>query len=306
VRAIVSYLMRGRTQATTASALCAALSLMFPPLSYVSGGIIGLATLRNGRLEGAIVILGSVLLGGVFMYLVIGTPYPALMFTLVTWFPVWILAGVLSLTASQSVAVLTAGALGICGVVAIHVSLDDPAAWWRTFMDDMFLQKIRGSGLDVDDQALDRLSQLLDVLAPVMTGLVVTGTVLGLLLSLFLARWWQALLDNPGGFGQEFRALRIDRRLALLTMATALLAVMGGPGLGRVAGDMLAVLTLLYMLQGFAVVHALVAARGASIGWLVVLYVLLSLMPPQVMIVLAVAGLGDTWLDVRARYHRRP
>ena len=50
--------MRGRFQAITVSAVCAALCLLLPPLSYISGAVIGLVTLRNGLLEGAYVIAG--------------------------------------------------------------------------------------------------------------------------------------------------------------------------------------------------------------------------------------------------------
>ncbi len=40
-----------------------------------------------------------------------------------------------------------------------------------------------------------------------IAGMLGAGTAIGSVLCLLLARYWQAALYNPGGFGQEFRAL---------------------------------------------------------------------------------------------------
>ena len=215
MRAFASYIMRGRFQAITVSAVCAALCLLFPPLSYISGAVIGLVTLRNGPLEGVFVIGGSVLLAGAFTAVMIRSPYPILVFAIVTWIPIWILAMVLRTRQSQGLALTVGVLVGALGVFALNVALDSPAAWWRELLDQAVLQTVKQSQLDVDAQTLDRLASALDDVAPLMTGLVAAGTVFGLFFTLLLARWWHALLDNPGGFGREFRALRIDRRVGL-------------------------------------------------------------------------------------------
>ena len=58
---------------------------------------------------------------------------------------------------------------------------------------------------------------------------------------------------------------------------------------------------LLLLLQGLAVVHAVVARSGASVGWLVAVYVMLALpvVMAQTALVLAVAGLVDNWMNFR-------
>jgi hypothetical protein len=302
---LVSYVLRGRTQAITVAAACAALSLLLPPISYVSGAVIALATLRHGAREGGLVIGGAGLLTSVLSLLVVGSVYPVVVFLALTWVPVWVLAGVLRATAEQGTVLLVAGALGVVVLGIVHLLLADPTAWWEAllqrFVDDVVQEAPSLAG----GAGQEQLSALIHSLAPVMTGLVVAGTVLGLILALFLARWWHALVDNPGGFGREFRALTIDRRFALLALAVVIVALTANSLTGGLAVDAVFIIVVLYMLQGLAVVHSVVNSRGASIGWLVGLYLLLFLRPPQVMVLLALTGFADVWMNLRARAGRQ-
>jgi hypothetical protein len=65
---------------------------------------------------------------------------------------------------------------------------------------------------------------------------------------------------------------------------------------------------MLHLLQGLALVHALVAQRKANGAWLVALYVLLLLpmLMVQLAILLAAVGWLDTWLDLRTRWGSSP
>ena len=135
-----------------------------------------------------------------------------------------------------------------------------------------------------------------------MTALSVAALVFGVLLSLLLARAWQAGLYNPGGFGAEFRALRLGKRFALAALLIAALAAVPQIGAAAaVAADTLFTLLLVYLLQGLALAHALVRRLQAQRGWLIGLYVLLLVAAPQVMPLLALLGWVDAWVDVRNR-----
>lgn len=297
----VSYVLRGRTQAITVAAACAALSLLLPPMSYVSGAVIGLATLRNGAHEGGLVIAGSVLLAGALTLLLVGSVYPIMVFAVLTWIPVWLLAQVLRATANQGSVVLVAGALGAIALGVVHLVVADPAAWWEALLQRFVDDAVEGAPALASGAGKEQLTELIQVLAPIMTGLVAAATVLGLILALFLARWWHALVDNPGGFGREFRSLAIDPRFAPVALVIMLLAVVANAMTGGLAGESALIVVVLYMLQGLAVVHSVVKTRGASIGWLVGLYVLLVLLPPQVILLLALTGFIDVWMNFRVR-----
>lgn len=298
MRAFLAYVMRGRMEAVTASSVCAALSLLLPLFSYLSGAVIALATLRNGAAEGAMVIAGSGVLASVFTWLVVGTPYPVAAFVLATWLPLWVLAVLLRVTASQGAAAATAGAMGAALIVAFHLALGDPVAWWREVLHEFIGQHL-ASG---DPTAATHVSALLDAWAPAMTAFMGAAVVLGLILTLLLARWWHAILDNPGGFGREFRALRIDSRVGTGVAVIAAIGLLFNRATGGLALDLLGPAVAIYVFQGLAVAHGIVAGRDASRRWLVGLYVLLALLPPHLMVLLAGVGFVDTWVNFRARW----
>lgn len=305
MRSLVLYVLRGRTQAITVAAACAALSLLVLPMSYVSGAVIALATLRHGAREGGLVIAGAGVLAGALTLLVMGSAYPVVVYLAFTWVPVWMLAMVLRATANQGSVVLVAAALGAIALGAVHLILPDPAMWWEGLLQRFIDEAVQGASTLSDGTGKEQLDALIHSWAPVMTGLVVAGTVLGLILALFLARWWHALVDNPGGFGREFRALTIDRRFAPVALVIVLAALTVNSLTGGFAGEFALIVVVLYMLQGLAVVHSIVNTRDASTGWLVGLYLLLFLLPRQVMVLLALTGFTDVWINLRARAGRQ-
>jgi hypothetical protein len=110
-----------------------------------------------------------------------------------------------------------------------------------------------------------------------------------------MARWWQALLYNPGGFRQEFHGLRLPPRLAMALAALFLAASFGVPVL---AGWVLYFVMPLFF-AGLALVHGLVGLKKLSGLWLGAFYMLL--LSPVVAQLLTVAALFDSWYDFRSR-----
>ena len=295
MRSVLTFVMRGRVHAITTCAVCSVMSLLLFPLSYVSGALVGLVTLRNGMLEGAFVLLGSLLLGGAFMFAAIETPRPAALLALLTWVPVWLLAALLRRTRSQGIA-LAAGALVLAvAVVVVRLVLGDPAEWWRQVLSNLF-QWLTVSG---------DFTSLVDLLAPLMTGVVAAGTLLGLAVTLMLSRWSHAVLDNPGGFGEEFRNLRMPAVFGYAAPVLAAAAWLMDGSLSDLAYEWLMLLLVLFALQGISLAHHLVKRRNASLAWLVALYVALVILPQPsaaVALGLALVGITDTWLDFRKRF----
>jgi len=66
--------------------------------------------------------------------------------------------------------------------------------------------------------------------------------------------------------------------------------------------ELFQLVVVMYTFQGIAMVHGLVAARAASAGWLVTMYLVLILLPPTAVIALSAAGFSDTWVDYRRRW----
>src|SRR3569832_556219 len=59
MRGFAQYIMRGRVQAMLVAVAMAILSLVLPPMNYLSSAVIALVTLRRGWQEGLIIIVGA-------------------------------------------------------------------------------------------------------------------------------------------------------------------------------------------------------------------------------------------------------
>ena len=63
----------------------------------------------------------------------------------------------------------------------------------------------------------------------------------------------------------------------------------------------LPILLVLFAVQGVAVTHAIVRLQQRHKAWLVVMYVLLLIMMPQMAVLLALIGVLDQWFNFRQR-----
>lgn len=297
MRALAAYLMRGRLHTIGIVAACAVGSLLLPPLSYLSSAGIGLVTLRKGYREGLLATLGAGFAVSLLAFVALGNPAPGLAFVVVIGLPVWLLGLILRSTASLALTLIAVTLMGALTIAAMHLFMADTAAWWRELLDVVVKPALKQSGALGDVQ---KINQLLAELAKVLTGLLAAAMVLSLIISLFIARWWQAMLYNPGGFRQEFHGLHLSRWLALPTVIVLAGALLGEGEIARIATELLVVLLVLYTVQGLALAHRTVARRGAHLAWLIALYVLLLAAPPQVGMLLAAAGFAETWLNFRA------
>lgn len=292
MRALGNYIMRGRLQAIGVVSVMTMLSLLLPPLTYVlSGAPVGLVSLRRGASVGMQVILGSMVVMALLCYPAGVDPLVAPAFAVSVWAPVWLCAVILRLTQSQGLLVMAAGTLGAVFVVLMHLMVDDVTGWWKSWF-QAWVQN------HMSPDAASRYQSLFDSAMPMMNAMMASGVVISLILTVILARWWQAVLYNPGGFRKEFYQLRLPRYLAAATFAAAILSLVDiglDKGLFR---DLLVILVFLYLFQGVAAVHRAVSARGMSSGWLAGMYVLLLLLP-QTVLFIACIGMVDAWMGGR-------
>ncbi len=297
MKALASFILRGQSQGILVVVGFAVLSLALPPFSILSGAAVALVTLRQGMQAGVVLMAGATLVVGLLAAFSLGNPAPALMFLTVLWLPLWMLGSLLRASRSLPLTLILAGGLGLLGVLAVYLLLDDVAGWWHGILLQIFNPVMDEAGLADRDAILAALESV----SQVMTGMMAAGMVLNAIICLFLARGWQAQLFNPGGFREEFQQLRMGRSLSGITLLLTLLYLLQMGALSSMAADMLIVLLTLYMLQGLALAHALVAMKQLHWAWLVGLYVVAFVVLPQLMLVVAAVGLLDTWIDLRQR-----
>ena len=125
---------------------------------------------------------------------------------------------------------------------------------------------------------------------------------MGLALSLLIGRWWQSVVTRPGAFGEEYRNLRLGSTAAVVATLLVLPAWITTGGIGEMATNLLLVALALFMFQGLALGHAAVKQFGNNQAWLVMMYVVMVFTMPYGLLLAAVLGVLDNWIDFRARF----
>ncbi len=265
-----------------------ALGALMPLLFWVSGAVLGLVTLRRGLAEGVLITLGATAILLPVYALMIGTPMAILQPMGLIWLPVLALSQILRQTVSLAATLQAAGLIAAVGVLVFYGLHGDPALFWQGTLRSVAEVFSGGSPGPEWQLAAEQL-------APRLTGLWIANMLGIVVLCLLLARWWQAVLYNPGGFREEFHSLRFARWFAILALAAIAGGIFSPPGL---IADLATVIGAVFLLQALAVVHAVALARGWHVGWLVGVYLLLPLMLRP----MALLGLADTFGDFRARF----
>jgi len=291
---LARFILKGYSQAALVAASMAMLGLLVPPVAWLSGAAVALVTLVNGHRYGLLVTAIATVATAVFAALLLSHGEIALYYVLLVWLPVVLVAVVLRQTVSLVMSLQLVAGISLFGIMVLYLFFPDIGELWRSSLNMMADDLIASS-----DGAVDReqLQQVIDQIVRILPGFFASSFMIGTLLSLYLARWWQAVIYNPGGFGKEFRALDLGKSSALIALAIAMAASLIN---SDIFNAMLLVVFALYLNQGVAVLHAVFAGKQLSAVWLFLVYLLMFFVPYTV-VLLALAGLADTWIDFRRR-----
>lgn len=279
---IARWVMRGTPYASGG----AAVATLIPWLFWLGAAIAALVTLRRGLSPALPVIVAAAVPSG--WWWMQGDVIPLSSVLLVT-----LMAVVLRSRLRWSEALIV-GALA--GAVMIQLGIFLPPGGTGEMLDQLrqaspeverLLTELGSQGLDTE--------QLAGLLIGGVTGLIV---LIAAVACLALARSWQAGLYNPGGFREEFHALRLaPHELAVLVVLGAIGAVLGLPGLGML-------LWVPLLVAGIALVHGFIGLKGMNGLWLVAFYLLLITTWPMILIVLLLAFI-DAFANIRGRLASR-
>lgn len=296
LQAIAVFSMRGRWQAAMAIALFSLAALILPPLSYLASGVIALSTLRMGPKEGVKVVLAATVILTLFAGLLLNKAFVSGLFLLTSWLPILGVTLVLGYTRSLAAALLAASGLAIVCVLGAYIVLPSPAEWWQQMMSPVFdtLSQQQDWPLNQTDT-----QNLVTTMSSIMTGLIAAGVSINAMLGLLIGRAWQAKLYNPGGFADEFHQLKLGKPAAIASASIMAIAASPLSESLAVITECLPIVLVLFALQGISVAHAIVKQRQKRSFWLVVLYVLLIVMMPQMVVLLAMIGVLEQWLNFR-------
>lgn len=270
LRGLAEFVMAGRKQAVLAIVL-----LGLPPLvNLLTPALVAMVGMRKGMTAGSAMLLWALLPAG--FWLLLGDAFPLLLL-----FGVFVLAAVLRSMESWQNVVLAAIGVGAMFEIYLHAQpalIDEVVEFWEGMIE----------GSNLEDVQFDAMRQNLISFAAAFYMILSVAV-------LMLGRSMQAMLYNPGGFQEEFHALRIGQTTTLVLVGMILLVniVEGLPE------AWIFYLAAPFAFAGLALAHALVARKNASVFWLVAMYMLLIF--PTMMYLLILVAIVDSWYDFRAR-----
>jgi len=286
--------MAGRIQAAVFVIVSTLVSIVMPPMVVFTNAAIALITLRKGWQQGIIyTLLATVTLIAISGFLK-QSANNGLYAGLVAWLPIVFIASVLAITNSWSKTLQLILLIAIAGILLFHVFHSDAAAFWMKFLEPLkpLLQQ------NYPDLGDGKIEETINLASQWMTGAFAAAFTLLTIISLMMARNWQAMLYNPGGFGKEFRQIRIGKPASIGLLAGMALAVFTN---NQLITELIMVAIAIFMFQGLSLAHAVVKLRNLGAGWLIALYALMFILLIQMIVLLAAFGIIDNYVDFRQK-----
>ncbi len=276
MRALAEFIMRGRAQAS----VVALIGSWFP---LISPAAVALVTLRRGLFDGSVILLWALL--PALLAFVISDMGPLMpVVTIVGLLVTLVVAMMLRNSSSWPAALMGLTALSALSAVLMALVIPDPVAGVTEALGEM-LEQMRAQAPEGAVIAKPSTTFVLGLIAYVIA--------VSSFLSLLLARWWQALLYNPGGLQTELHQLRLKPVASLACFGAVMYCWQQGLDYQHWAG----LFGFPLLVVGAAIAHNLVKTKKLGGQWLILFYLVLVFASPIVMVMAVL----DTWTDFRSR-----
>lgn len=291
--------LRSWTEAVLQRPLYAAgfalLCTVIPFAEWVAWAVLVLTTLRYG-LRYSASVLSAIAVGVVlFVGVLNGMMGMAVIHVVLLVIPIWIFSLVLRYSVSLNYT-LQMMALAILLVILLvgYAGYNNPLV-----ISDYLLQRMQ----DITATVPMDVQQNIRAFAEFFVLYWPTSLFITYMFALFLGRWWQAALDNPGGFKREFHALRMHYSVGGAALVLMLLSFWQPDNVSLLAACILA--ATLLSIAALGLIHCWVETKQWSNWFLVGIYVggfFLSVFIVPLMVVLAAV---DSAADLRKYLNKR-
>ncbi|MCS5559160.1 MAG: hypothetical protein NZ738_07165 [Oceanospirillaceae bacterium] len=256
-------------------------------LPLVSPATIGLVSLRKDSSEGLIVTLWAILPWLAF-YLASDVSPLVVLVPLAALVVIAVVANVLRSTGSWQWTLVATGLASALAAISFSFIANADVDLAVVELAEFFAEISAQAGISGELNFAPDRTFVLGLLAWLIGSAAVCG--------LFVSRWWQALLFNPGGFQEEFHGFRLDQPVAIILIAF----VIAGVGLPLEYRPWLELMSLPLLISGVALVHSSVKLMGLGAHWLGLMYFGLFFIGPTGTVLVGL-GLVDSILNLRSR-----
>ena len=275
---LASFIMRGRVQASAIAALGNALPLITP-------ATIGLVALRKGFSEGGLICLWGLL--PVFLtYFYSDSNQFFVLLTACNFLNILLVCGILRYRGDWEMALVS---LVITSIILMGSLL---LIFQQDF--EVLVQRL----IEVVEEAsrqtnIESLKIEKSSIAVFTTWTLILNTFLGLV----IARWWQSIIFNPGGFKEEFQGIRLNRKLLILIFSILVLS----SAIFNQYSNWAYLSIFPLVVGGLSLFHWLVNEKNLGKVPIIFAYVFMVLFTPFVILILALLGTVDCFYNVRQK-----
>lgn len=305
LRRFTDFVLRSRLHA-----MGAAFALSLVPLFGASIGILVAAfvTLRKGALDGTFVLCATIvpyLLN--YMLSSESMQSQAVMIATVTIIAIniltWLLALILRRYSNWSLVIEVSMLTGIVLICLIHLVFPEIQIWWTKQLTAYFnktasmLEQFKPEGAASSEEMQ---TSIVASVKHYITGFVIASIIINAFLQLIIARWWQAIIFNPGGLRKELYQIRLS-----YISAAVFIAVLGLAYMGNTFGlDMMPVMITAFCAAGLSLIHCRLAINKAGWFWLMLVYLGIIFIFPMGIVLVAIMGLLDSLFNMRQQFNK--
>ncbi|MGV6809673.1 MAG: hypothetical protein ACWA5U_07330 [bacterium] len=290
---MASFIMSGKLQAILFVLLTALASFWFPPFILLSAAATTLIALRKGW-QAALPIIGIGAAGLIALaQLLNGQIQNELQTILLQWLPLLFFAVLLTRTVSWQAVLQTMFMLALAGVALMYVLIPDTEGFWQAQ-----LMSVMQPMIDSKQQTQQEVIDNAKLMAMWASGAMMAGLNIFWLITLFIARHWQAQLYEPDGFSIEFRALNAGKLSALMVIGLILFVVISQ---NVIAINLLIAGMMVFLFHALGLIHGLVRQLNMHGAWLIGIYVFLLLALQVALVLLIAFALIDSFANFRKK-----
>jgi len=287
-----SFTLSGKLPAFTVVFGFLLFALLFPLSAILSGAGIVLITLHAGPKNSFSIILASTIALAIVSSVFISNATLGATTAVAQLLPSFILAVIFYSTRSLSLSLQAAALLGAITFVIVSALFPDSDQFWQQSLSSILAPVLETSGYNAEQSAL-----LIAQTAKFMTGLLIASIVLVHSSILLFGYKLKCLVDDSKQFELDFQQMRLGKVLAILTLLVGIWAVVTQ---SAYAAQLCGILSILFFLQGMAIIHTTTGTMTKGKLWLIIAYILVIFVPQAILVVILL-GISETFFKIRER-----